>query len=493
MTDTAEAPSLASARSRTPAAPEPAPEETDRPSATDAAMGEDPDPPLEGYHRVPRPMRPGPAPRRLDILFLYSRPPLPMTRGDELTVAHLLEFLHARGHAVDLITLAPPGYTLRREHEAWLKSRCRTFALVPVGRVESALRAVLGLFRGWPLQIGLLWSRAQMRRAEAAVTGRTYDLAYAYYIRSAEVLHAVKERVPVSFLALQLAQTLNTERLSKTAHGRLERLFYRFETRAMARYEAKVWRGVSRTVLIGPRDLEAIRTVCRRHGTGEIDNHVFGPHGVDVTQFRPRDPALVEEATLVMSGVMRYAPNVEAATWFAGHVWPRLRRERPRARLCLVGRDPAPALLALDGKDGVTVTGTVEDPADWIARATVSIAPIRAAAGLQNKLLEAMAMGKAVVATTVANEGIGAVPGRDLLLADEPEAMTRAILSLLDDEARRAELGAAGRRFVEEHWTWEGPFLQLEQAMLEARARAEEKSTAPRPPDPHRSPSRPDP
>ena len=82
--------------------------------------------PQAGYHRVPRPMRPGPASRRLEILFLYSRPPLPMTRGDELTVSHLLEFLHARGHAVDLVTLREPGHSLRPEHQAWLESRCRS-------------------------------------------------------------------------------------------------------------------------------------------------------------------------------------------------------------------------------------------------------------------------------------------------------------------------------------------------------------------------------
>ena len=126
-----------------------------------------------------------------------------------------------------------------------------------------------------------------------------------------------------------------------------------------------------------------------------------------------------------MSGVMRYAPNVEAALWFAREVWPLVRAERPEARFFLVGRDPPPAVQALDGKDGITVTGTVEDPADWIARAAVCVAPIRAAAGLQNKLLEAMAMAKAVVATPEANEGIRAPEGEAVLLAREPAAVRR--------------------------------------------------------------------
>jgi len=125
------------------------------------------------------------------------------------------------------------------------------------------------------------------------------------------------------------------------------------------------------------------------------------------------------------------------------------------------------------------VTGTVDDPAVWIARATVSVAPIRAAAGLQNKLLEAMAMGRPVVATAIANEGIGGIPDRDLLIADEPEAMAEAILALLDNPARREELGLAARRFIEEHWTWEGPFLRLEASLQEALARKEAAGAPP--------------
>ena len=123
-------------------------------------------------------------------------------------------------------------------------------------------------------------------------------------------------------------------------------------------------------------------------------------------------------------------------------------------------------MQALDGKDGITVTGTVEEPADWIARASVCVAPIRAAAGLQNKLLEAMAMAKAVVATPEANEGIRAPEGEALLLAREPGTFAEHVLALLAEPIRRRDLGVAGRAYVEAKWTWEGPFLELEAAFL---------------------------
>ena len=425
--------------------------------------------PLEGYNRVPRPMRLEPAPRRLQILFLYSRPPLPMTRGDELTVSHLLEFLHARGHVVDFVTLIGAGQSMRPEHEAWLRSRCRTVELIPHSLKRSAPRALQGWLAGRPFQIGLLLSPPQLARVRELATAHRYDMAYAYYIRSAEALREARRARPdlTTFMALQLSQTLNTERLAKTAATPWDRLFYRFETKRMAAYEARLWRDFSRTVLIGEKDRAAIAAACRAQGQPEIDNVVWGPHGVDVAQFQPR-PEAEEDDTVVMSGVMRYAPNVEAALWFTKEVWPLVRAARPQARFFLVGRDPAQAVQTLDSKDGITVTGTVEEPADWIARASVCVAPIRAAAGLQNKLLEAMAMAKAVFATPEANEGIRAPEGEALLLAREPRAFADHVLALLADPARRRDLGAAGRAYVEAKWTWEGPFLELEAAFLAA-------------------------
>lgn len=423
---------------------------------------------LTGYNRVPRPMRLEPAPRQLRILFVYSRPPLPMTRGDELTVSHLLEFLFARGHEVDFLTLQTPSFQWRPEHKAWIESRCRRFEIFELSKIGALWNAGLGVLRGLPVQIGLLSSAAQQRRALEWVSSEDYDLGYAYYIRSSGVLHAIKDKVEASFLALQLSQTLNTRRLSQTANTWLERLFYRFESWRMGAFEARVWQGVDRCVVIGPKDLQAIRDVCEAHGQPPMDNHVFGPHGVDTDQFSPADPGLCEPATVVMSGVMAYAPNVEAAVWFARQVWPRILAENPAAQLYLVGRDPVPAVRELDEIEGVTVTGTVEEPAEWIAKATVSVAPIRAAAGLQNKLLEAMAMAKPVVATSVANEGIGAVPGRDLILADSPEAMSREILRLIGNAPERESLGRNARAYIEEMWTWAGPFLQLEQSFFQA-------------------------
>ena len=119
-----------------------------------------------------------------------------MTRGDELTVSHLLEFLHARGHAVDFVTLIEPGQSLRPEHAAWLESRCRSVELIPHGIKRNLPGGVRGWLRGWPFQIGLLLSAAQLARVRELASARRYDMAYAYYIRSAEALREAPPRAP---------------------------------------------------------------------------------------------------------------------------------------------------------------------------------------------------------------------------------------------------------------------------------------------------------
>jgi polysaccharide biosynthesis protein PslH len=431
---------------------------------------------FDGYNRVPRPMQVAPAPRRLDILFLYSRPPLPMTRGDELTVAHLLAFLRARGHAVDLITVMARKHRMRPEHRAWLAAHTRSVRFIEQGRLGALLQGLLGFLRGWPFQIGYLYVPEQLAAARLAAREHRYDIAYAYYIRSAEALVAVNEPVGARFLALQVSQTLNTDRLAQNAAKWWERLFYRIEHRRMAAYEARVWRSADRTVLIGEKDRAAIEAACRQHRQPVIDNVVFGPHGVDTERFRPH-PDIEGEDIVAMSGVMRYAPNVEGALWFLKGVWPKIRALRPAAQFWLIGRDPVPALMAWHERDGVTVTGTVDEPADWLAKATVCVAPIRSAAGLQNKVLEALAMGKALVATPEANEGIRAQPNQDLIIAREPESFARAVSELLAEPTRRQALGTSGRAFVETKWTWEGPFLALEQEFLHASGEGPRQTT----------------
>ena len=168
----------------------------------------------------------------------------------------------------------------------------------------------------------------------------------------------------------------------------------------------------------------------------------------------------------MFNGVLRTYTNVHAITWFAENVWPLVRAGEARTKLLIVGRDPRPEVIALGDLDAVTVTGEVPDPADYIVRAAICINSAQVGAGIQNKLIEFMAMRKAVVATTVANEGIRATLGDHLVIADEARSFADAVLALLADPARHDSLAEAARNYILGHWSWEADFLTLEAAML---------------------------
>lgn len=413
------------------------------------------------YHRTPRPLTLPRAPRPLEILLLYSRSPLPMTRGDQQHVAQWIEFLHARGHIVDFIYLIPRGSDRWPEHGAWLRSRCREVKVVELGRLERALQALLGLARGLPVQVGLFASGEQRRLAVEWCHRRRYDIAYAAYLRATEPLLAVAPFVPLSVLALGLSQTLNTAHLRRRAPTLAERLFFRLEHQLVARYEPRICRRVARVVFGSPEDRRAVETAGGQRARPPLRNLSVVPHGVDVGRLCPR-PSPGTPGVVMMTGVMRYLPNVDAALWMVRDVWPAVVDACPEARLLLVGRDPAPAVQALHGRRGVTVTGTVDSVADWLARARVCVAPVRAASGQQNKVLEAMAMGKPLVATPAAVAAFGLTPERDALVAADAQAFAAAVVRLLRDPGLAARVGTAARRFVEDGYSWEALFLRHE-------------------------------
>jgi sugar transferase (PEP-CTERM/EpsH1 system associated) len=189
----------------------------------------------------------------------------------------------------------------------------------------------------------------------------------------------------------------------------------------------------------------------------ESDSKIgFFNNGVDTDYFSPdlahASPYGAGERALVFTGAMDYWPNVDAVQWFADEVFPQLQVRVPELRFYIVGSRPAPAVQALAQKSGVVVTGTVPDVRPYIAHAQVAVAPLRIARGIQNKVLEAMAMATPVVVSPQALEGIDAVPGTELVLADGADAFVTAVTDLL---ARQENpMGRAARAKVERQYSW---------------------------------------
>ncbi|MGA1523264.1 MAG: glycosyltransferase, partial [Planctomycetota bacterium] len=202
--------------------------------------------------------------------------------------------------------------------------------------------------------------------------------------------------------------------------GLAGRFIYGREARELLKYEQRIARAFDTSLVVSDVERELFRKLIP-----DVDPVVI-PNGVEVGHFTSAGDGMREPHTVVFTGVMDYEPNVDGVLWFAESCWPQLRAEFPDARFLVVGNRPTAAIQALDGRHGITVTGWVETTPPYFDRATVAIAPLRLARGLQNKVLEAMSMGLPVVATQKASQGLGQVPADTLSVADDPAAITSA-------------------------------------------------------------------
>ena len=390
------------------------------------------------------------------LLVLSSRPPWPPTRADQMTVDRMIRFLAGRGHEVDLACFVESPDEERALRDG-LGGVCRRIDALPLPRWRSYGATLASLPTSLPMQVAYYRSPAMRRLVETRVAEGAYDAVYVHLIRMTEYVR--KLAVPKA-VGLQISQALNLDRMYTHAKDPARKLFYRIEAAKVRPYEANVCADFDQVFLVGQRDIDELRK------TAPVPNAMVCPHGQDIPPIErvrgtPREPGAI-----VVSGVMATYTNVDAVSWFAKEIFPLVERQVPEASFWIVGRSPQRAVQELARPPRVVVTGEVPDVYDWLCRASVGVAPLRIGAGMQNKLVQAMAAELPVVASTIANEGIGAAPESQLLLRDDPAAFADAVVGLLRDAAARERLGRAARAFVEAHWTWDAHFEEMEKALL---------------------------
>ncbi|WP_300156329.1 TIGR03087 family PEP-CTERM/XrtA system glycosyltransferase [Solidesulfovibrio sp.] len=387
--------------------------------------------------------------------MLCHRIPYPPHKGDKIRSFHLVRHLAERGWRIHLGMLADdPGDLIHREA---LRPYCASLAVqrMPWWR---RLRSPLGAIRGTSFSVECFRDGSLQDYVDTVLASRPIEAALAVSAPMAEYLRATPGPLPPRML-LDLVD-VDSEKWRAYA-GRtawpLNRV-YALEARLLGRYERLVSEMFQITLLV----TEAESSLFRRIG-GAKDKVRTLSNGVDLEYFVPPDPAARVRGRTVFCGAMDYRPNIDAMVWFATAVLPRLRRRLPETTLTIVGANPTPPVRALAALPGVRVTGGVGDVRPYVAEAALSVAPMRLARGVQNKVLEAMAMGKAVLATPQAFEGIEAVAGQDLAVApDDPEAFAAAALKLLLSPEAAASMGACARRRVEQGYSWSARLAPLE-------------------------------
>ncbi|HEX8443215.1 MAG TPA: TIGR03087 family PEP-CTERM/XrtA system glycosyltransferase [Allosphingosinicella sp.] len=389
-----------------------------------------------------------------DILFLAHRIPYPPDRGDKIRSWNILKHLG----------------TLGRVHLASFADDAADAAHLP------ALRAVMGgslgeahvevrtkpkltaaaeaLREGKPISLTAFDSAAMRGFVRRMLERDGVDTVFAFSSQMAQFVPAkCRQRFIMDFVDMDSAKF--------AAYGGKGpmRWIHRREAVRLLEHEQEVASRADASLFVSPGEAALFRERTRAANVHAVCN------GIDLDFYNPTAgfDRLPEQQSplLVFTGQMDYRPNAEAVLDFADKVLPIILQTRPEVRFAIVGRNPTAAVRRLADRPNVIVTGAVPDVRSWLAAANVAVAPLGIARGIQNKVLEAMAMARPVVASAAAFEGINAVPGRDLIVTDRPEAQAWHVLDLLAHPQDAAEIGAAARRRMETRYRWEAQLAPL--------------------------------
>ncbi|MDI3513124.1 MAG: polysaccharide biosynthesis protein PslH [Rhodocyclaceae bacterium] len=392
------------------------------------------------------------------VLYLTHRIPYPPNKGDKVRSFNILRQL-ARTHRVWLGTFV--DHPDDQRHIPALAQWCAQTCVIPIEPGIRRLASLHGLLRGEALSLPYYRSPRLSDWVERNVAEHGIRAAVAFSGPMAQYLD-------VPGLARRIIDFCDVDSAKWTQYAAEHRWpmswLYRREGARLLDFERAAAARADASLFVTAAEAELFRRAAPEASSriGVMQN------GVDADFFSPahggESPYPVGGPVIVFSGAMDYWPNVDAVGWFATELLPRIRQQVPGARFWIVGMNPAPAVQALAG-EGIVVTGTVPDVRPYIAHADVVVAPLRIARGIQNKVLEAMAMARPVVVSAGSAAGLAARPGQDCEIAHDGDDTVRHVIQLLHDPARRDAMGAAARTCVMENYSWQAHLAQLDELL----------------------------
>ncbi|KTE00619.1 TIGR03087 family PEP-CTERM/XrtA system glycosyltransferase [Sphingopyxis sp. H115] len=391
-----------------------------------------------------------------EILFLVHRAPWPPDRGDRIRSWHMFEALAklAPVHVAALADNAVEAEVAR----AKMASLCRSLA-IEVRGVSRPLALIQAVARGEPVSNRLFRNAALARHVQALVERSAISHVVAFSGQMAQY-------IPAGFTGPVLMDFVDVDSAKFATYAEQDRRqplnwVHKREARVLGAYEAGVARRVDASLFVSEAEADLFRS---QSGLG-ADRVRAVENGIDTDRFDPSIPldtvGAGEGPLAVFTGQMDYRPNIDAVRWFAADILPTIRVHHPHARFAIVGRAPTEEVRALEKLSGVIVTGEVPDVRPWLAAADAVVAPLLLARGVQNKLLEAMAMARPVVASAAAATGIDAVEGEHLLVAEKADAMADAVCTLFGDRAGAAAMGRAARARMIARYGWDARMAPL--------------------------------
>lgn len=363
---------------------------------------------------------------------------------------------------------------------AEMQSICTRVLTAPLGKAGMLWNALCALPGRLPFQAALNNSSELLKLVHQEARSGQHDIAHVEHLR-ASALGTELRGLPAVLDSVDCISMLfeRTLRGSPSLKSRAMALVDLARTRT---YEANYLARYERVIISSPEDAWALEMLRDMHDE-DSERHAIAtspvtviPNGVDLDYFAPQ-PRTRAPATIVFSGKMSYHANTATALFLVQEIMPLVWERRPDARVVLAGSAPPREIQALDSDPRVTVTGYLPDLRPSIAGATLAVCPLRYGVGIQNKVLEAMALATPVVVARQATQALQVMDGRDVFLAEEPDEYAQAILTLINDPWLATQIGQAGRRYVEQHHDWDGAAQKLEVIYRQAMARTNGKSS----------------
>ncbi len=372
------------------------------------------------------------------LFFILPRVPYPTEKGDKLRAFHQIKQL-SKHHEIILCALNDGD--LHEDAIQVLKKFVKAIHIIPISKVSIALNLVKTLFSGKPLQVGYFYNTSSAAKIHKLIEEYKPDHLFCQLIRVAEYVKGVP--IPKT-LDYQDVFSKGIERRFATAPFYLKP-FLKIEYDRLLRYEHDAFDAFDHAIIISVPDRDLIPHP-------ERDKIVVVANGVDTEFFRPMDTEKTYD--LVFTGNMGYPPNIKSAEFLVNEILPEVLRHKPGLRLLIAGANPHLRVMVLKSAQ-VDVSGWVPDMRDCYAGARVFIAPMQIGTGLQNKLLEAMAMKIPCITSPLAFNALNATEGKDILVAQTPKEYAAHILMLLDNPAKAAEIAQSGYDFVHRNFNWE--------------------------------------
>jgi len=397
----------------------------------------------------------------MNILVIAHRLPYPPDKGEKIRSYHHLKYLAAH-HKVWLATLIDDPNDW--QHVGTLRALCQDFAVSGVNKTIGLARGGVRLLTGGTITEGYFSGREIQTALNNWKDRIVFDAVLAF--SSGTARYGLDIPAKRRILEMCDVDSAKWAEMAESA-SQPKKTLLRIEAKRMSRREYDLACSYDLTTLASQGEVEAFKGVIAAHSANaanaqEITRRVrVIRNGVDLDQFRPSDTP-PDPGVVGFVGTMDYPPNVDAVCWFVEDIWPRVRSQHKNARFLIVGRTPSAEVRWLANQPGVTVTGSVPDVREYLNKMEVFVAPLRQSHGIANKVVEALASGKAVVTGAKTAAAIGLVADRDARVADEETAIAESVSALLSDSDRRRALAQSARRFAEKEYRWDDRVREME-------------------------------